>query len=203
MCSTAPFRLDEGLPEGDNTGKPTLCFRSQSHKAQEVKVDGDPDHLGARARRPMKSRDGKLAAVRGLTLFSSVSADDVRRIGRLMELARVTSGAVLCLAGEPCREFVLVVNGHLVAQPEHGPTISLRPGDHVGAAEIIDGARMAATVRVATDSTVLIAGRRQFDALIAQVEPFRRAIFTDLARQARERRATPWTVAPLPRLAWN
>ena len=159
--------------------------------------------VGARARRTLPYRDGKLEAIRSVPVFSLISAADAKSIGRLTELAVIKSGSVLCSPGERCREFVVVLSGRLAATRQHGPTSLLRPGDHVGAAEVIDGAPMGVTVRAATDSTVLLAGRRQFEALLAEVEPFRRAIFTDLARRAREDHTTPWTAAPLRRLAWN
>lgn len=168
-----------------------------------MKVDGDRDHLGARARRPMRPRDGKIEAVRRMAVFAAATPVDLRNACRLIELAWVRPGSVLCRAGEPCREFLLVVTGQLVGERTDGAVVPLACGDHVGAAEIVDGADLAMTVRATTDGTVLIAGRRQFDALLADVEPFRRAIFVDLARRARARRSAAWTPAPLRRLAWN
>jgi CRP-like cAMP-binding protein len=168
-----------------------------------VRVDGDPDHLGARARRPMRRRDGKVDAVRRSAVFASASPDDARTVCRLMELVTVRSGAVLCTRGEPCREFVLVVTGRLAGQRADGVVVALRDGDQIGAAEIIEGADLPMTVRATADSCVLMAGRKQFEALLAEVEPFRRAIVADLARRACASRSVSWVPAPVRRLAWN
>src|SRR5215472_2969156 len=113
--------------------------------------------LGARAR----NRDGKLDAIRDIPLFSAITDADATSIARLTELVALTTGRVVSSSGEPCREFVMVVYGRLAASRPQGPITPLRPGDHVGAAEIIDAAPSPVTVRATTDSTALIASRNQ------------------------------------------
>jgi CRP-like cAMP-binding protein len=122
----------------------------------------------------MFKSDKKIDRLRDIELFAGCSMQELRTIASLGDHIAIREGDVI--AGSD-RTFFLLKSGEASA----GDAV-LRPGDSQGSLGLLGGPTEIPNVRMKTDGTVLVVGRREFSSLMHRVPGFAFGIARDLAR---------------------
>ncbi len=146
-----------------------------------------------------------LAGLRHLPLFVDLPVELLELVAVRARRRRVESGAVLCTAGEPGNEFFVVLTGvvRIVAPTARGDEVvaELGPGEWFGEMALITGEPRSATVIAASDTTVLVLARSDFQQILAQLPAVGLALSHVLSRrlrahlQRRQNRERPGAIA--------
>ena len=112
-------------------------------------------------------KDDRVALLRGVTLFSSCSNEEVRRIATLVTLHEAPQGSVLSEQGHNGLEFFVIVAGAANATRNGIRLAHLGPGSFFGELALLDGGVRTATVVAETDMCLLVFSRREFSQLHA------------------------------------
>jgi CRP-like cAMP-binding protein len=107
-------------------------------------------------------------------LFARCRRADLAAIDRLGVTVDLPAGRTLCSEGTPGKEFFVLLAGFVDVCTAFGTAALLRPGAWFGEAALLDGAPRRATVTTRTPVTVIVFGKREFNALLA-VKPRIRA----------------------------
>ncbi len=101
-----------------------------------------------------------------LELFSGCNARQRREIAALCTPVEVRAGRVLCRQGECANECFVVVDGHADVIVDHARIARIGPGEVAGELGLLaeQGLRTA-TVVAATDMSLLVLSRREFNQL--------------------------------------
>jgi CRP-like cAMP-binding protein len=89
---------------------------------------------------------GWIPVLERVPLFQALNKRHLRRVARLAELKRYTSGAVVVRAGARGDAFYVVLDGSARVRTPDGHTRDLHEGDYFGELSLLDGAPRAATV---------------------------------------------------------
>ncbi len=103
--------------------------------------------------------------LKGVSLFSSCTKDELRNIASLVTLHEAQKGAVLSEQGEPGAEFFIVVEGSATATRNGFELAHLGPGSFFGELALLDGGPRTATVVADTDMNLLVFSRQEFSRL--------------------------------------
>ena len=103
--------------------------------------------------------DHKLELLRDLPAFRSLEADQLLRVGSLVELVDVPAGTVLTRAGDRAREAYLIVEGHLRVVRGSLTVTTLGPGAFAGEVALLDGRPRATGLEAATDVRLCVVDR--------------------------------------------
>jgi CRP/FNR family cyclic AMP-dependent transcriptional regulator len=112
-------------------------------------------------------RDERVTLLRGVSLFSSCSNEELRRIATLVTLHEVPQGSVLSEQGHAGLEFFVIVEGSANATRNSVRLARLGPGSFFGELALLDGGTRTATVVAETDMRLLVFSRREFSQLHA------------------------------------
>jgi CRP-like cAMP-binding protein len=131
------------------------------------------------------ARNGKVAALGSVGLFSGCSDRELRTIAQLCTEFRFDEGFVLTTEGSPGQEcFVIaegtaevVIDGHTVAK--------VGPGECVGEMSLLDGGPRTATVVTMTPMTAYVLSTTEFRSLLGTSPTIDRKIMAGLARRLR------------------
>lgn len=121
-----------------------------------------------------------------IPLFDSLDVDEVREIQKWMIFKKLEQGTVIYKQGSSGRSVCFVVEGQLSVisrKTEGDVTIAtVEKGESVGEMAIIDGLTRSADVVAATDTSVLILKRDDFNKLVAENPVIGVKILKSLAR---------------------
>jgi len=131
------------------------------------------------------AKDEKLELLRRVPLFSRMSGRDLLRVGMLADEVDLEKERVLMRQGERGEEMFVLVQGQASIERD-GQRIGLRgAGDFFGEIALLDGGPRTATVRLTTDSRLLVIGRRDFHAMIDEFPEIRMRVLEALAQRVR------------------
>jgi CRP-like cAMP-binding protein len=111
--------------------------------------------------------DERLALLRGVSLFSRCTREELNRIASLTTVVEVIQGHVLAKQGQPGSEFYVVVDGTAKATRNGQMLAELGPGSFFGELALLDGGSRTATVVADTDMTLLVVARGEFLSLLS------------------------------------
>lgn len=121
-----------------------------------------------------------------IPLFDSLDVDEVREIQKWMIFKKLERGTVIYKQGSSGRSVCFVVEGQLsvVSRKDEGDVTiaTVEKGESVGEMAIIDGLTRSADVVAATDTSVLILKRDDFNKLVAENPVIGVKILKSLAR---------------------
>jgi CRP-like cAMP-binding protein len=121
-----------------------------------------------------------------IPLFDSLDVDEVREIQKWMIFKKLDQGTVIYKQGSSGRSVCFVVEGQLsvVSRKAEGDVTiaTVEKGESVGEMAIIDGLTRSADVVAATDTSVLILKRDDFNKLVAENPVIGVKILKSLAR---------------------
>ena len=129
----------------------------------------------------MRKKDDKVRRLASLPSFADCSDDDLRAIASSADLIAVREGDVLHTRGAANNDAVLILDGIAVVATD----ALLSRGDWFGAVALLDGDAETSELRMLTDGSVLVFGRRQFAGSIVGVPSFATALAKDLSMQLR------------------
>lgn len=106
------------------------------------------------------------AHVESIPLFEGVRRRRLGEVARLLDEVAVAPGRALTREGELGREFFVIVEGS--AEVRRGDRLvgTLGPGDFCGELALLVGPTRSATVVATAPLRLLVAGRREFGALV-------------------------------------
>lgn len=118
-------------------------------------------------------------------LFSACSQRELTKLRKAFSEVTVEKGRELCREGEPGTEFFVILSGTVDVIRNNKKVNSLGPGQFFGELALLDHRPRTATVRAATDLTVLVLGVREFNGLLQQVPTLTKKLLQALAGRLR------------------
>jgi CRP-like cAMP-binding protein len=146
-------------------------------------------------RGPRVATFGPLSA--SLDLFKGLKTEQLAEIGRHLSVIDVQPGQQLARQGEPARNFVTVLAGHVGVTIDGVPHAVLDAGTHFGAVPLLDkpSSLTRATFTTMTPSRIAVANPREFREIldlfpvvalrVYLMTQARREFLADLAREHR------------------
>ena len=116
-----------------------------------------------------RDQDPKLGQLAELALFAPCSPIELAAIGRLTEKTMVPARTLLCKEGGRRRDWYAIRAGSAVVTQGGVPTGLFGPGDWWGEAAILGRASGTFSVEALAPMAVIVAGQRQFVAMLDAV----------------------------------
>jgi len=136
---------------------------------------------------PRVTREQQIERLRGVWLFSQCSKRELDTLARITTPVGVPAGHVLAREGETGGEFAVIVDGCATVTLAGKVIGRLAPGTFFGEMALLDGGARIATVTADEPMTLLVIGRRDFDAVIGGAMPsVARKMLTVLGQRLRE-----------------
>lgn len=111
-------------------------------------------HLPIHRRRPDRGRDVSL--LRGVPSFRHADPRLLAQLAAHTDRLRLPPGRTLVRAGETARALIAIVAGEATVASRDGRLSVLRPGDEIGARELLRNQRHTATVVATGDIEVVV-----------------------------------------------
>ena len=131
----------------------------------------------------MLRKDGKIALLKGVQLFSRCSKKQLAAIARLADMIEVPAGTELITEGASGREFMIIVEGNGEVRRAGRRIDTIGPGDFFGEIALLSGGPRNATVRVTSEALLLVVTSRQFWALLEQAPEIQRSVIKALGER--------------------
>jgi CRP-like cAMP-binding protein len=134
----------------------------------------------------MVARSDYLKHLASVPLFAALSPKDLQKLAKVSDEVTIEAGRVLVDQGATGREAYVIVEGE--AEVVRGDLVvaTLSAGEAFGELALLDGGPRTASVRAATNLTVLVLGQREFVGIIEEVPGIAHKIMANLARRIRE-----------------
>jgi CRP/FNR family transcriptional regulator, cyclic AMP receptor protein len=110
--------------------------------------------------------DGKLEALRRVPLFADLGKRDLTAVGRIPDEVDVPGGKALIRAGEPGRQFFLLLEGKAVVRRNGRKVNTLVAGDFFGEISLLTNRQTTAEVTTSEPSRIAVITRPAFTALM-------------------------------------
>ncbi len=124
--------------------------------------------------------------LRAVPIFRGLGHRELAALASAFERVSVPAGAELVVQGSTAgHEFFLILDGFAQVLRDGRQVATLGRGDHFGELALLDPAPRNATVRMTTPGELLIAGQRQFWALVETVPALSRSLLSGLAQRLR------------------
>ena len=119
--------------------------------------------------------------VKKLRVFEGFELPEIQRLLRVALLKHYSQGDEVYQYGKPSHEFLVLLKGSLIVTGEFGEEIArIRPGTSVGEMGVLTEQRRSATVEAAEDSTAMVIGKSQINALFASDKDMHVKVLTNL-----------------------
>lgn len=129
--------------------------------------------------------DAKVALLRSIPIFEGLADRQLDQIARLVDEVDVPAGRVLMRQGEPGREMFIIVSGAFTIDRDGNTIRECRAGEALGELALLSEGPRTATVTAAQPGRLLVAGHREFHALLDVAPEIARHMLETLARQLR------------------
>ena len=106
-----------------------------------------------------------LEALLGLTIFESCTGDQLAPLLPHADVLTVPAATILERKGILARQMIGIVDGSVRAFDATGRPLVLRPGDQIGAAEVLDRSAHTTTYTTATTARIVVVFGPAFSAL--------------------------------------
>jgi CRP-like cAMP-binding protein len=130
--------------------------------------------------------DQRVELLRGVSLFSGCSKDELRRIASLTTEHRVKAREVLAERGQPGLEFFVIVEGTATASRGGVHLATLGPGSFFGELALLDGGERTASVVADSDMRVLVLSRKEFQGLHSVAPSVAYKMLAEVGRRLRQ-----------------
>jgi NTE family protein len=131
-----------------------------------------PLAISERERPIPQAESEKLAFLRGVPLFASLSEEELLRVCQGFESKKVPRGAIICKEGDPGDCFYIIRSGAaIVSTLQEGKEKTLNElhrGDVFGEMALLTGEPRSATVRALLDMDLLVLCKSSFDAIVRE-----------------------------------
>ena len=133
----------------------------------------------------MRTKEARIAALRGVPLLSSLSRQDLSRILELGREQEFRKGAVITKAGNQARDFYLILEGRTRLTVPGRRSATLGPGDYFGEMSVLDGEPRSATIEALTHVLALRIGRTHFLAMLDEFGSVGRKMLVEMSKRVR------------------
>ena len=106
-----------------------------------------------------------LEALLGLAIFDSCTADELAPLLPHADVLTIPAATILERKGILARQVIGIVEGYVRGFDANGRPFVLRPGDQLGAAEVLERAAHPATYTTSTTATIVVVFGPAFSAL--------------------------------------
>jgi CRP-like cAMP-binding protein len=124
--------------------------------------------------------------LRAVPLFSSLSEDELERLGAAFEEKQSSAGTRLTLEGASGYSFFVIESGTVEVDRGGAVLKTLGPGDFFGEAAILTGERRNATITASTDVELLVLFGTEFRKLENELPAAAEQIRQKMAERAAE-----------------
>ena len=121
------------------------------------------------------------ARLKGVPLFSSLSAQDLAAVAEQAGEREVAAGTVVAREGDPGEEFFAIESGTAEVTRDGAPLTKLGPGDFFGEIALLREERRVATVTATSPMVLVVMTGAAFRALDATTPAVREAVSQALA----------------------
>jgi CRP-like cAMP-binding protein len=121
-----------------------------------------------------------------ISMFSELSAKELKGILKLMTPVRLKEGKVITKEGDPGREFMIIVEGKATVRRKGSVLAQLGPGDFFGEMAVVAGVPRTATVTADTDMVVEALNRREFSSLLDESPKLAKKILVGAVKRLHE-----------------
>ena len=112
------------------------------------------------------ARASHVVDLSGVWLFSECSRAELKSIERKTKSEHVAGGKTIVHEGETGTVFYFIVDGKATVTRHGRKVADLGPGQYFGELSLLDRLPRTATVKAATDLTLLAIGQRDFEAIL-------------------------------------
>ncbi len=124
-------------------------------------------------------------------LFANLSAEELEKLTKLVEVKGALKGQVLFKEGDPPDAFYVVSRGKVkIAIPEMGKrkgfTVSLAEGQFFGEMGVIEGSPRCATATVSDDAILLAVTKKAFDQMMATNPEISEKVMREVATRKKQ-----------------
>jgi CRP-like cAMP-binding protein len=134
----------------------------------------------------MVGRDAYIEHLTHVSLFSSCSRDELRKLSRRTTDIPIPEGQVLVKEGERGLEFFVIVSGRAAVSRTGRKVGELGPGDFFGELALLIDAERNATVTALSPMEAIVLSRREFEAALADAPRMTRKIMSGMAKRLAE-----------------
>lgn len=133
----------------------------------------------------MASKDPKVDLIASVSLFKGLGRHELEQVAQLMDEVDLPAGKTLMRHGETGDEMFVIVSG-MVDVERNGVKIAERgPGEVIGELSLLAKGPRSATITTTEPTRVLVAGHREFHALMDDHPAIRLGILEGVADKIR------------------
>ncbi len=118
-------------------------------------------------------------------VFSTCSKVELQKIRKAFTEISTPSGRLLCEEGSPGEEFFVILEGTADVIRNGRKVNTLGPGQFFGELALLDHKPRSATIRSATEMTLLVLEQRQFTGLLAEIPGLTKKLLQAVAGRLR------------------
>jgi CRP/FNR family transcriptional regulator, cyclic AMP receptor protein len=133
----------------------------------------------------MAGADPKVALIETVPMFCRLGRHEREQVAQLLDEVDVPAGRVLMRQGDTGREMFVVVSGRFGIDRDGRQIAERGAGSVLGEMSLISEGPRTATVTAIEPSTVLVAGHREFHALMDDHPAIRMQVLEGLAEKIR------------------
>jgi len=133
----------------------------------------------------MAGKDAKVNLIKSVGLFEGLRRGELEEIAQLVDEIDVPEGKVLMHQGDLGNEMFVIASGRFEIVRDGRVINTLGPGSAIGEISLIAEGPRTATVRAVEPSKLLVAGHREFHALMDDHPAIRLRILEGLAGKIR------------------
>jgi CRP-like cAMP-binding protein len=132
-----------------------------------------------------KKSDDAAGRLASIELFEGLSADELHRVGELVDQVDAEEGAILTEQGKPGQKCYVIIEGTAAVVVGGERLTTLGPGELVGEMALIDNRPRSATVRATTPMKLLSLDVKSFRTLLDELPSANRAVMAKLTDRIR------------------
>lgn len=125
--------------------------------------------------------DRKLELLTKVPLLAHVDRKGVEQISRIADEVDIAAGKVIAAQGSHGTEFFVILDGTVSVEHDGRHLADLGPGDFFGELALVANVARTATVTATSASRLLVLGRREFRALLADHPTIQSAVLDAVA----------------------
>jgi len=130
--------------------------------------------------------DPKVEAMRHVSIFEGLGNRELEAIARLFDEVDIPAERVLIREGDTGHEMFVVSSGRFAIERGGEQIAENGPGSVIGELALLSEGPRTATVRAMESSRILVAGHREFHALMEDYPTIREHLLECLAQRLRE-----------------
>jgi CRP/FNR family cyclic AMP-dependent transcriptional regulator len=133
----------------------------------------------------MAGKDPKVDLIASVSLFKGLDRRELEQVARLMDEVDLPAGKTLMTQGETGDEMFVIVSGRVSVERDGRKINERGPGSAIGELALLSKGPRTATITTLEPTRVLLAGHREFHALMDDHPKIRLGILEGVADKIR------------------